>query len=151
MALDTLAIFLLEIVSLSIDDSKSLSNTASTGAGIWGSIFFIIGVVMMFMLVFVKKCSRIWSTYTLVANIVVLIVACILIGLDANTVTPYNTQISSAPAKIKVLKAQLALAILMLILSIVYIELYIYTAFHSLYKVSEAWKIVPYPPYPIIG
>ncbi|CAF1268984.1 unnamed protein product [Didymodactylos carnosus] len=50
MALDTLAIFLLEIVSLSIDDSKSLSNTASTGAGIWGSIFFIIGVVMMFML-----------------------------------------------------------------------------------------------------
>jgi hypothetical protein len=50
MLLFTLSIFILEIASLAVDSSNNLSNTASTGAGIWCSIFFLIPIVFMFLL-----------------------------------------------------------------------------------------------------
>jgi choline-glycine betaine transporter len=50
MLLFIITIFILEIASLANDSSNNLSNTASTGAGIWCSIFFIIPVVFMFLL-----------------------------------------------------------------------------------------------------
>jgi hypothetical protein len=50
MLLFTLIIFALEIASLATDSSNQLSNTASTGAGIWCSIFFIIAIVFMYLL-----------------------------------------------------------------------------------------------------
>lgn len=50
MLLFIVAIFILEIASLANDSSNNLSNTASTGAGIWCSIFFIIPVVCMYLL-----------------------------------------------------------------------------------------------------
>lgn len=45
-----IVIFILEIASLVNDGSNQLSNTASTGAGIWCSIFFLIPVVCMLLL-----------------------------------------------------------------------------------------------------
>ncbi len=50
MLLFILAIFILEIASLATDHTNNLSNTASTGAGIWCSAFFLIPVVFMFLL-----------------------------------------------------------------------------------------------------
>jgi hypothetical protein len=50
MLLFTISIFILEIASLASDSSNNLSNTASTGAGIWCSIFFIIPIVFMCLL-----------------------------------------------------------------------------------------------------
>jgi len=49
MLLFIIIIFILEIASLANDNSNSLSNTASTGAGIWCSIFFIIPVICMYL------------------------------------------------------------------------------------------------------
>jgi hypothetical protein len=77
--------------------------------------------------------AHIWSVYTLVANLVALAFICILIGLDANAVTPYNPMISSAPTKIQVLKGQLAVAIIMVLLPVSFLAIYIYTAFKSLF------------------
>jgi choline-glycine betaine transporter len=45
-----ITIFILEIASLANDSSNNLSNTASTGAGIWCAIFFLIPVVFMYLL-----------------------------------------------------------------------------------------------------
>jgi hypothetical protein len=53
--------------------------------------------------------------------------------LDANAVTPYNTMISTAPTKIQVLKGQLAVAIIMLVFPLLFLAIYIYTAFMSLF------------------
>jgi hypothetical protein len=50
MLVFTITIFILEIASLASDDSNNLSNTASTGAGIWCSIFFLIPIVLMYLL-----------------------------------------------------------------------------------------------------
>ncbi len=50
MLLLTLIIFILEIASLAIDSSNILSDTASTGAGIWCSLSFFITVVLMYLL-----------------------------------------------------------------------------------------------------
>ncbi len=50
MLLFTLIIFLLEIASLAIDDSNTLSNTASTGAGIWCSLSFFTAIVFTYLL-----------------------------------------------------------------------------------------------------
>jgi hypothetical protein len=50
MLVFTVAIFILEVASLANDSSNNLSNTASTGAGIWCSIFFLIPVVFMYLL-----------------------------------------------------------------------------------------------------
>jgi hypothetical protein len=150
MLLFIIAIFVLEIASLANDSSNNLSNTASTGAGIWCSIFFSIPVVFMyllgnidndfysnkplfFLLVLAYDSSRIWSTYTLIAHLIAVAFICILIGLDANAITPYNTMVSSAPTKIKILRGQLALAILMFLFPIGFIAAYIYTSFKSLY------------------
>ncbi len=152
MLVFTVAIFILEVASLANDSSNNLSNTASTGAGIWCSIFFLIPVVFMYLLgnrnndFYIKKSlqfflllvlnydsSRIWATYTLIAHLIAVAFICILIGLDANAITPYNTMVSSAPTKIKILRGQLALTILMLLFPIGFIAAYIYTAFKSLY------------------
>ncbi len=73
---------------------------------------------------------------------------CILIGLDANAVTPYNTMVSSAPTKIKILRGQLALAILMLFFPIAFLAAYIYTAFKSLYPLRSHIHPVN-PPFPV--
>ncbi len=50
MLIFTLIIFILEIASLAIDNSNTLSNTASTGAGIWCSLIFITAIIFMFLL-----------------------------------------------------------------------------------------------------
>ncbi len=50
MLLFTLIIFALEIASLTIDGSETLSNTASTGAGIWCSLSFVTAVVFTYLL-----------------------------------------------------------------------------------------------------
>jgi hypothetical protein len=50
MLLFIVAIFILEIASLATDRSNNLSNTASTGAGIWCSVFFLLPVIFMFLL-----------------------------------------------------------------------------------------------------
>jgi hypothetical protein len=50
MLLLTIIIFILEISSLASDSSNTLSNTASTGAGIWCSVFFVIAVIFMYLL-----------------------------------------------------------------------------------------------------
>lgn len=50
MLILTLIIFGLEISSLAIDNSSTLSNTASTGAGIWCSISFLVAVLFMYLL-----------------------------------------------------------------------------------------------------
>lgn len=167
MLLFTIIIFILEIASLAVDSSNNLSNTASTGAGIWCSIFFLIPIVLMYLLgnlqlVFNKKniccfffqylvcnfdSSRIWSTYTLIANLIAMAIICILIGLDANAVTPYNTMVTTAPTKIKILRGQLALAILMLLFPIGFFAAYIYTAFISLFPLRPHTHSVnsPFP------
>lgn len=49
MLLFILMIFALEIASLATDSSNNLSNTASTGAGIWCAIFFILPVICMYL------------------------------------------------------------------------------------------------------
>jgi hypothetical protein len=50
MLIFTLIIFVLEIASLAIDSSNTLSNTASTGAGIWCSVSFMIAIILMYLL-----------------------------------------------------------------------------------------------------
>ncbi len=92
--------------------------------------------------------SRIWSTYSLIAHFIALAFICILIGLDANAVTPYNTMVSTAPTKIKILRGQLALAILMLLFPIGFLAAYIYTAFVSLFPLRPHTHSV-HPPFPI--
>lgn len=93
-------------------------------------------------------CARRWSTYTLIAHLIALLFIFALIGLDANTVTPYNNQISSAPAKIQVLKGQLAVAVLLIFCPLGFICAYIYTAFVSLFPFRSHTHSV-YPPYPL--
>lgn len=99
-------------------------------------------------LVLVFKRSRIWATYSLIAHLIALVFICVLIGLVANAVTPYNTMVSSTPTKIKILRAQLALAILMLLFPICFIGAYIYTAFASLYPL-RSHKHAVNPPFPV--
>jgi hypothetical protein len=72
----------------------------------------------------------------------------VLIGLDANAVTPYNSLITTAPVKIQLLKGQLALAILMILFPIGFIAAYIYTAFKSLYPFRVDANSV-HPSYPV--
>ncbi|CAF1102398.1 unnamed protein product [Adineta steineri] len=148
MLLLTIIIFALEIASLSIDSSNTLSNTASTGAGIWCSISFFIAIAFMYLLVFIYNCSHLWATFTLATHSIAFIFICILIGLDANAVTPYNTMISTAPTKIQVLKAQLAMSILMLVFPILFLTIYIYTAFVILLPRRRAHPNLVYPPAP---
>ncbi|CAF1516205.1 unnamed protein product [Adineta steineri] len=69
----------------------------------------------MYLPVFIYNCSHLWATFTLATHSIAFIFICILIGLDANAVTPYNTMISTAPTKIQVLKAQLAMAFVILL------------------------------------
>ncbi len=150
MLLFTLIIFVLEIASLTIDGSQTLSNTASTGAGIWCSISFIVAIVFTYLLVLAYDCSHRWSTYTLMTHLITLIFICILIGLDANAVTPYNTMVSTAPIKIQVLKGQLAVAIVMLLIPILFLAVYIYTAFIRLLPLRAHASSVHLPlPIPI--
>jgi hypothetical protein len=99
-------------------------------------------------LVLVYDCSRTWSTYTLIAHLIAVAFICILIGLDANAITPYNTMVSTAPTKIKILRAQLALAVLMLLFPIGFIAMYIYTAFASLHHLRPHTHSVN-PPFPV--
>ena len=40
----------LEIANLTVDRSNDLSNTGSTGAGLWCSIFFFMAIVFMYLL-----------------------------------------------------------------------------------------------------
>ncbi|UJR24879.1 hypothetical protein I4U23_006248 [Adineta vaga] len=131
MLLFTLIIIILEIASLAVDNSNTYSNTASTGAGIWCSLAFLLATVCMYFLVIVYDCSFLCSLYTLVAHLIASIFICILVGLDANAVTPYNQQLSTAPTKIQILKGQLAVAILMFLFPIAYLAIFIYTAFVS--------------------
>lgn len=77
-----------------------------------------------------------------------LIFICILIGLVANAITPYNTMVLSAPKKIQILRGQLAMAILMLIFPIAYFGAYIYTAFVSLFPFRPHPRSV-HPPFPL--
>jgi hypothetical protein len=71
----------------------------------------------------------------------------VLIGLDANAITPYNHLISSAPSKIQLLKGQLALAILMILCPLSFLAAYVYAAFQSLYlfRVRAPPAHSPYP------
>ena len=169
MLVFTVIIIALEVANLIIDRSTQLSNTGSTGAGIWSSLSFVIAIVFMyllgekktetlrnverqksccFVLVLRYDSARRWSTFTLCAHFVVLIFIFVLIGLDANAVTPYNNQISSAPAKIQVLKGQLAMAIILILCPLGFIGAYIYTAFVSLFPFRSHTHSV-YPPYPV--
>lgn len=50
MLVFTVIIIALEVASLIIDRSNQLSNTASTGAGIWSSLSFVIAIVFMYLL-----------------------------------------------------------------------------------------------------
>ncbi|CAF0971791.1 unnamed protein product [Rotaria sp. Silwood1] len=143
-------IFSLEVASLSYDYSNNLSNTASTGAGIWCSIFFVIPVIFMYLLVSAYHRSRIWSTYTLITHLIALVFICILIGLDANAVTPYNTMVTTAPTKIKILRGQLAAAVLMLLFPFGFIGAYIYTAFMSLLTLRSHPQAI-HPPVPVLS
>ncbi len=103
-----------------------------------------------FFLVLVYDCSHFWSTCTLVAHLIALVFICILIGLDANAVTPYNTMVSTAPIKIQVLKGQLAVAIVMLLIPILFLAVYIYTAFIRLLPLRAHASSVHLPlPIPI--
>ncbi len=105
---------------------------------------------MFFLLVLVYDCSHLWSIYTLVANLIALIFIFILIGLDANAITPYNTMISTAPTKIQVLKGQLAVAIIMILFPITFLAIYIYTAFMVLVPLRAHANSVHLPiPIPI--
>ena len=72
----------------------------------------------------------------------------VLIGLDANAVTPYNNQLSSAPVKIQILKGQLAIAVLLIFCPLSFLGAYIYTAFMSLYPFRAHTESV-YPPFPV--
>ena len=148
MLVFTVIIIALEVASLIIDRSNQLSNTGSTGAGIWSSLSFVVAIVFMYLLVLRHDCARRWSTYTLCAHVVALMFMFALIGLDANAVTPYNNQLSSAPAKIQVLKGQLAMAILLILCPLGFFAAYIYTAFVSLFPFRSHTHSV-YPPYPV--
>jgi cytosine/uracil/thiamine/allantoin permease len=94
--------------------------------------------------------SRLWSTYCLLANLLVLVFAIILVSLDANAVSPYNALSSTAPKKIQILKGQLAVAIFMLLLPFCFFAIYIYTAFASLRPLRAPNRSV-YPPYPVLS
>jgi hypothetical protein len=98
--------------------------------------------------VIVYDSSRIWSTYCLIANLIAVAFICILIGLDANAITPYNTMVSTAPTKIKILRGQLTLAVLMLLFPIGFLAAYIYTAFMSLFPLRPHTHSVN-PPFPV--
>jgi hypothetical protein len=63
-------------------------------------------------------------------------------------VTPYNSMLSTAPTKIKILKGQLAVAILMFIFPFTFIAAYIYTAFMSLFRLRSHRHSV-HPPFPV--
>ena len=159
----TVIIIALEVASLTVDRFNQLSNTVSTGAGIWCSIGLVTAIVFMYFLgslpsllrsanslfvflVLAFDNSRRWSTYTLVVHMISLFFILILIGLDANTVTPYNNLISSAPTKIQLLKGQLAIAILSTLCPLSFLAAYIYTAFHSLHP-----HLPPvHSPYPVM-
>ena len=113
-------------------------------------VFFpirILQLIFLFFSVLVFHSSRIWATYTLIAHLISLIFICILIGLDANAITPYNT-VTSAPRKIEILRGQLALAVLMLIFPIAFFGVYIYTAFTSLFPFRPHPRSV-HPPFPL--
>ncbi|CAF0809447.1 unnamed protein product [Rotaria sordida] len=148
MLLLIIIIFSLEVASLASDPSNNLSNTASTGAGIWCSIFFVIPVIFMYLLVSIYHRSRMWSTYTLITHLIALVFICILIGLDANTVTPYNTMGATAPTKIKILRGQLAAAVLMFIFPFSFLAAYIYTAFMSIVSLRSHPRSI-HPPFPV--
>lgn len=101
-----------------------------------------------FLLVLSYESSHRWSTYTLITHFIALLFILVLIALDANAVTPYNNQLSSAPVKIQILKAQLAVAVLLLFCPLSFLGAYIYTAFMSLFPFRPHTESV-YPPLPI--
>lgn len=93
-------------------------------------------------------CSHRWSIFTLITHLIALVFIFILIGLDANAVTPYNTMVSTAPIKIQILKGQLAVAIIMLLIPILFLAIYIYTAFMCILPLRAHASSV-HPPLPI--
>ena len=101
-----------------------------------------------FVLVLLFDSSRIWSTYTLIAHFISLVFICILIGLVANAITPYNPMGFSAPRKIQILRGQLAIGILMFLFPIAFLAAYIYTAFVSLFPFRPHPRSVN-PPFPV--
>ncbi|CAF1081630.1 unnamed protein product [Adineta steineri] len=142
MILLTIIIFILEIINfLNNDRSNNLSNITIIGAKLSCSVFFLIPAVFMYLLVLVFDSSRIWSTYTLIANLIALISICILIVVDIYEMTPSDTITST---KIKILKSQLAAAILMFFFPFGFLTAYIYTVFITLFPLHSYTHLV-YP------
>ncbi len=156
----------LNIVSLLIDSNNTISNIDSTGVGIWCSLSFIIAIGLIYLLgkylktiyktikfIFFSRLlydsSHYWSNCIRITNLIAFAFICILIDLDANKVTPYNSMISTVPTKIQILKAQLAIAMISLLFLLSLQASYIYPEFPShlplLTHTSSVDLLIPIP------
>ncbi|CAF1107235.1 unnamed protein product [Adineta steineri] len=124
MILCTLLIGALEIASLSKSTSTALyGNTSSTGAGIWCSLFFSIACILILLINYMPH-VRLWATIAFIASIIAVCFGIILIGLDSKAIQDGRAY-NSLPVKTQILCAQLAFAIVELLLCFVYIGIYI--------------------------
>ncbi|CAF1194979.1 unnamed protein product [Didymodactylos carnosus] len=78
-AILTVLIFFLEIGSLR---ASRLPEFGSTGSGVWCSIVFLVVVLMTTFLILPPNRSRAWSSYVLIAQIVLVIFSVIVTALD---------------------------------------------------------------------
>ncbi|CAF0843023.1 unnamed protein product [Rotaria sordida] len=114
----------LETASLAISTDNDLyGNTSSTGAGYWCGFFVFIAALLIIITNLVHH-TRFWATIAMIATIIAVGFSVILIGLAAKAVQDGNDRFSSLPRKSRVLAAQLAFAILQLVLCGIFIIIY---------------------------
>lgn len=80
---------------------------------------------------------RLWSTLAVIATIIAACFCGIIIGLDAKAVQDGRDRFGSLPRKSQVLAAQLAFAIVEMILCIVFIVIYIFVAIVVHYRLRR--------------
>ncbi|CAF0788810.1 unnamed protein product [Rotaria sp. Silwood1] len=124
MIISVLAIGALETASLAISTDNDLyGNTSSTGAGFWCGVFAF-NAALLIIITNLARHTRFWATIAMIANVIAIGFSVILLALDAKAVQDGNDRFSSLPRKSKVLAAQLAFAILQVVLCVIFISIY---------------------------
>ncbi|CAF1128055.1 unnamed protein product [Adineta steineri] len=130
----TIIIFIIEIASIVV-----LSNDGATGAGIWCAIPFLFSTICAFVLVERKSRSRIWSTRTLITQLILILFTFILISItghyiENNSVFVTALSPNSYQVKYHLMQAQLASAVLLMFSGLTYILIYISISYIALWQ-----------------